>query len=71
MGKITKIKDGISFQIRDEIVCIEAYGENCIRVRSSRNSKLSDERWTLLEAEKCSVSVEVNDEMGVIENGIL
>ena len=71
MGKITKIKDGISFQIRDEIVCIEAYGENCIRVRSSRNSKLSDERWTLLEAEKCSVSVEVNDEKGVIENGIL
>lgn len=71
MSKITKITNGIYFQVRDEIVCIEAYGENCVRVRSSRNSRLSDERWTLLEAEKCNVSVSVNNGTGVVENGIL
>lgn len=71
MSKITKINNGILFQIRDEIVCIEAYGESCIRVRSSRNSVLSDERYTLLEAEKCSASIDVCNGKGIIENGML
>lgn len=71
MSKITKTDNGIYFQTRDETVSIEAYGGNCIRVRSSRNSKLSDERWTLLEAEKCNVSLSINNGTGVVENGIL
>ena len=71
MSVITEIKNGILFQVRDEIVCIEAYGESCIRVRSTRNSKLSDEKWTLLEAEKCSPKAVVSDGKGVVENGIL
>lgn len=71
MSIITKVHNGISFQMRDEIVLLEAYGENCIRVRSSRNSKISDERWTLLEAEKCDAEISVTEEKGIIKNGIL
>lgn len=71
MSKITEIAEGILYQIRDEIVSIQAYGPDCIRVRSSRNSILSDERWTLLDAEPCSAVVTAEDGRGVVENGML
>lgn len=47
MGKMIAREKSIGFTMRDEVVMLEAYGKNCIRVRSSRNAKLSDERWTL------------------------
>lgn len=71
MSIITETAKGVCFQTRDETVSIEAYGKNCIRVRSSRNSKLSEESWTLLEAEECSISVNAGDGRGTVENGIL
>ena len=51
MSMINKIPNGFSYQIKDEIVCVESYRENCIRVRCTRNGSLPDERYTLLEAE--------------------
>ena len=48
MGKITILKDKLIFERRDELTVIEAYGENCLRCRSTKNSKLLDENWTLL-----------------------
>lgn len=49
MGKITIKDNSILFERRDETVLIEPYGLNVIRVRSSKNAKLSDEKWTLLD----------------------
>ena len=45
MGQIFTSEKYIEFTMRDELLRIEAYGENCIRVRSTRNSRLSEERW--------------------------
>lgn len=54
MSIIRETDNGLTYSIRDELLCIEAYGEDCIRVRSTRNSTLSDEKWALLDAEECA-----------------
>ncbi len=54
MGRITLNNSSILFERRDETVLIEPYGLNCIRVRSSKNARLSDEKWTLLDAKPSS-----------------
>ncbi|MDE6875464.1 MAG: hypothetical protein K2P87_13510, partial [Lachnospiraceae bacterium] len=48
MGILTLENQKIIFQRRDELTVVEAYGKNCIRCRSTKNSRLSDENWTLL-----------------------
>ncbi len=48
MSKITLMESALLFQRRDEVTLVEAYGRNCIRCRTSKNAKLSDESWTLL-----------------------
>ena len=53
MSIVTTSEKTIGFTMRDEIVRIEAYGKNCLRVRSTRNTYFSDEKWTLLDAGKC------------------
>ena len=64
---------GILFESRDQLTYVEPYGENCVRVRETRNSKLSDEKWTLLdpEADQAAASVEKtsNTEKAVLKNG--
>ena len=46
MGKIIISENSIGFSMRDEMLIAEAYAENCIRVRATRNGRFSDERWT-------------------------
>lgn len=48
MGKITLFDKKLVFERKDEKTVIEAYGTNCLRYRSTRNSEISDEVWTLL-----------------------
>ena len=50
MAKITVEKNRVTYERRDELTVIEAYGKDCLRCRSTRNSKISDENWTLLPA---------------------
>ncbi len=71
MSRITVKEDGILYQRRDETVLLEPYGENCIRVRSSRNARLSEERWTLLPPEPCRVKTASTENGGRLENGML
>ena len=40
MSIITKTDNGIIYKLKDELVCIEAYGRDIIRVRITRNSTL-------------------------------
>ncbi len=61
MGIITLRENAILFERRDETVLIEPYGLNCIRVRASKNSNLSDEKWTLLDAKDNSKPVITGD----------
>lgn len=50
MGYFTLLKDAIIFQRKDELLRLEAYGPNCIRVRSTRNSEILNQDWTILPA---------------------
>ena len=69
---IIEIKNGgLFFTTRDENIFVEPYGENCARVRASRNTEISDERWTLLEPESCSAEVYLDGDTGIIKNGKL
>ena len=70
MGRIILEQNKLIFQRRDELVVIEAYGNNCLRCRATRNAVLSDESWTLLPPktiENCVV--EGNNTLATITNG--
>ena len=72
MSKITAIDNKILFQMRDETVLVEAYGDNCIRVRASKNTILSDEAWTLLPPTEANPSVvPTEDGLYILKNGKL
>ena len=72
MSKISVKEGGILFETRDELTFVEPYGKNCVRVRSTRNSRLSDESWTLLPPENaCSSSSLENSDRAMLTNGSL
>lgn len=72
MGIITIKDEAILFERRDETVLIEPYGDDCIRVRASRNSRLSDERWTLLEPVKAaSCEISGDQKRATMKNGMV
>ncbi len=47
MGQITLNANNITFSMRDKLVRVEPFGDGCIRVRASRNTRLADETWTV------------------------
>lgn len=59
MGIINIIGNRIIFQKRDETAVLEPWGKDCLRFRSSPNSKITDENWNLLDQPetKCSIKV--------------
>ena len=70
MGKIKLEKDRLVFQRRDELVVIEPYGKNCLRCRMTRNSRISDESWTLLPpATENECVIEGDEKVASITNG--
>lgn len=70
MPKITVSENKIIFEKRDELTIIEPYGANCLRYRSTRNIKISDENWTLLPpATENSCRVEGDESHATITNG--
>lgn len=70
MAKITVEKNRVTYERRDELTVIEAYGKDCLRCRSTRNSKISDENWTLLPAsEEPECSVEEHEKYTILRNG--
>ena len=48
MGSIKVDGKRVIFQRKDELTIIEPYGKDCLRCRSTRNSTISEENWTLL-----------------------
>lgn len=72
MGKILILENKLVFERKDELMVIEAYGENCLRCRITRNSKISDESWTLLPP-KAALDCTVNgdEKEAIISNGMI
>ncbi len=69
MGKIVLEEKRLVFQRRDELIVIEAYGENCLRTRMTRNNRVSEEKWTLLDpVTEDSCVVEGNEQFATITN---
>lgn len=71
MGQILTGENNIAFSMRDKLVCIEAYGRDCIRVRASRNTVLSDEAWTLLAPFEVQCDIVGGEDKAVLTNGVL
>lgn len=70
MGKIVLERKRMIFQRRDELIVLEPHGSNCIRCRMTRNSKISDENWTLhppVTEDACVI--EGNEKVATITNG--
>ncbi len=62
---------GIFFTTRDENIFVEPYGDGCARVRASRNTRISDEKWTLLDPEPSNAEVLLEGDTGILRNGKL
>ena len=72
MGKITIYEDKLIYQRRDELTILEPYGPNCIRCRSTKNSKILDENWTLLPPkEGAEYSITGDESVAEITNGMV
>lgn len=70
MAKITVDGYRVTYERRDELTVFEPYGKDCIRCRSTRNSKISEEDWTLLAPTTepdCTVESTENDT--ILTNG--
>lgn len=72
MGRIEIEEKRIVFQRKDELTVIEPYGANCLRCRSTRNARISDEDWTILPpATEDSCVIEGDETRAVITNGLV
>lgn len=70
MGKIVIEEKRIIFERKDELMVIEPYGKDCLRCRSTRNPRISDESWTVLPpATQDSCVIEGDESKAVITNG--
>lgn len=48
MGSIRAEGKRLIYQRKDELTIIEPYGKDCLRCRSTKNSRIKDENWTVL-----------------------
>lgn len=72
MGKIIIQERKLIFRRKDELTMIEPYGANCLRCRSTRNSKILEENWTVQEpATQDSCVITGNETKATITNGIV
>ena len=62
MGKIIIEEKKLIYRRKDELTVIEPYGENCLRCRSTRNSRLLNENWTVLEPSSADTCVITGDD---------
>ncbi|MFN2233050.1 MAG: TIM-barrel domain-containing protein [Anaerolineales bacterium] len=52
-----------------EVVWIEPYGENIIRVRASKNLRIEQNDWTLLPKGHASSKIEIHSDQAILTNG--
>ena len=59
---ITLSGNQIIQRTNNRLLILEPYGPNCIRCRMTRNSKISDEKWTLLDAQPTEYEISQDGE---------
>ncbi len=72
MGKIRIEGKKLIYQRKDELTVIEPYGANCLRCRSTKNGRLSDEKWTVQDPVTEDACILSGDEKkATIQNGLV
>lgn len=72
MGSIRISGKSVIFRRRDEVTVIEPYGRDCLRCRSTRNARVSEEGWTLLPpAAEDACVIEGDEKFVTITNGMI
>ena len=72
MIKLDQQNKRIVFERKDEITVIEAYGKNCLRCRSTRNSTISEQNWTLLPpSTEDNCYIKGDETVATIQNGLV
>lgn len=66
---ITYSGSQITLHTQHGLSVIEAYGVNCIRCRTTRNSQVRDERWTLLDPLPADVTITAEEKAVTLANG--
>ncbi len=69
MGILSIQENKIIFQKRDEIAVLEPWGKDCLRFRSTPNSKLTEEDWNLLPQEAADATAALEHDRAVLTNG--
>lgn len=65
-----KIEDNkLIYRNDGEILQIEAWGENSLRVRGTKTAKVSEKAWALLDPKPCTAKVSINGKVATITNG--
>ncbi|MBR5645647.1 MAG: glycoside hydrolase family 31 protein [Treponema sp.] len=67
---ILKSKNALVFKKQNEILLIEPWSNDSLRIRSTVEKNIIDENWGLTEAVKtCKTRIQVNEKEGIIVNG--
>lgn len=66
---LTVSQSRITLRTPHSLTVLEPYGPNCIRCRSTRNSTVSDEKWTLLDPLPTQCTVEADEKTATLVNG--
>jgi alpha-D-xyloside xylohydrolase len=69
MRVLSSTKNRLIYRYDAETLWIEAWGENALRIRSTRNFEMPYENWGLLDQPLCSATIDINEEEGTIFNG--
>lgn len=66
---LTVSENRITLRTPHSLTVIEPYGPNCVRCRSTRNSTVSDEKWTLLDPLPAQCTVSSDEKTATLVNG--
>ena len=70
MSKYFKIENGVlSFRRGHEIIRVEGWGDNALRVRTTENKSFTNEDWALSEKVTNNAEAYLTDEGAVVKNG--
>ena len=64
-----KADNKLIFHYDAEELWIEPWGNNALRIRASKNDRISDEKWALLDVAPEEASIEIKEDSAYIQNG--
>lgn len=69
MAVITKQGNKLIREYDSEVLWIEPWGKNSLRVRATKNAEMTAQDWALLEPEKCDAQIAIDGQRATIKNG--